>query len=223
MKSISKTFRTQGFHLTLGAVIILISAAGGAAKFITQEQAQAQYGTLVRQMQKDAAVLVSHATTGHAVTSHTGQSVPPKYCPAARASLGEESLLRNGLSEASLKIFVSFSMSDEALKSLAASLSKLKTGSLVMRGLYQNSFQKTAFKLKELGISVTLDPEAFERFHVTSVPQFVLFHDTRVHGAGAFDTLRGNVSLEFALSQFAGKGDLASVAKSLLMALREKP
>lgn len=186
----------------------------------------AQYGHMVRQMQAEAAAILSDAQSQLDVS---------KSCPAAQASLSQASLsqggqpqddtLQTGLlrsveTKGDLKVFVSFSMSDGALKSLAAALVKLKTGSLVMRGLDQNSFQKTALKLKNLGISVTIDPEAFEKFHVTSVPQIVLSEST---GTGVHDTLRGNVSLDFALSEFAEKGDTSAVAKPLLLALRKRP
>ncbi|KJW04509.1 type-F conjugative transfer system pilin assembly family protein [Orientia tsutsugamushi str. Sido] len=58
-------------------------------------------------------------------------------------------------------IFVSFSMSDEALKSYFAESQKAGA-QLIMRGLINNSFTQTKNKTMELGISFDIDPSLFE-------------------------------------------------------------
>uniref|UniRef100_UPI0007E494E9 TrbC family F-type conjugative pilus assembly protein n=1 Tax=Orientia tsutsugamushi TaxID=784 RepID=UPI0007E494E9 len=66
-------------------------------------------------------------------------------------------------------IFVSFSMSDEALKSYFAESQKAGA-QLVMRGLINNSFTQTKNKTMELGISFDIDPSLFEQYKVDVVP-----------------------------------------------------
>lgn len=93
-------------------------------------------------------------------------------------------------------VFVSFSMPEASLKSLMQEAPK-HHAVLVMRGLYQDSFIKTASKLQELGIAVDIHPELFETHQVTSVPTFVRLEDGQpIH------CLKGNVTLDFVMKTF---------------------
>lgn len=92
--------------------------------------------------------------------------------------------------------FVSFSMPTTSLKSLAQEAQQ-HNAVLVMRGLYQDSFVKTAMKLQELGIAVDIHPELFEAYHVTSVPTFVW-----IKNGHPPHRLKGNVTLEFVAKKF---------------------
>ena len=108
-------------------------------------------------------------------------------------------------------VFVSFSMPEASLKSLAqeaqgdASQGDASQGIsfqqppvvLVMRGLYQDSFVKTALKLQKLGIAVDIHPELFETHHVTSVPTFV-----KLENGQPIHSLKGNVTLDFVVKTF---------------------
>lgn len=94
-------------------------------------------------------------------------------------------------------VFVSFSMPEASLKSLFHEASKHKAV-LVMRGLYENSFVKTAAKLQQMGITVDIHPELFEKYHVERVPVFV-----RLDKGREIARLSGNVSLDFAVSKLA--------------------
>ncbi|WP_371218458.1 TrbC family F-type conjugative pilus assembly protein [Orientia tsutsugamushi] len=60
-------------------------------------------------------------------------------------------------------IFVSFSMSDEALKSYFVKSQKAGA-QLVMRGLINNSFSQTKNKTMELDISFDIDSSLFEKY-----------------------------------------------------------
>ena len=102
-----------------------------------------------------------------------------------------------------IMIFVSFSMPDASLKALAQDAKK-HNAVLVMRGLYQDSFVKTASRLQELGITVDVHPELFETHHVTSVPTFVKLKD----GQPTY-SLKGNVTLGFAMKVFEEEGQQA--------------
>jgi type-F conjugative transfer system pilin assembly protein TrbC len=130
-----------------------------------------------------------------------------------------------------LYVFVSFSMPEMSLKTLAQEaerVSTLRTSSpktstpesstqkynavLVMRGLYQDSFVKTAQKLQQLGIAVDINPELFETHNVTSVPTFVFLRNThpittqvseaQASTAQVAYSLKGNVTLAFAIKKF---------------------
>jgi conjugal transfer pilus assembly protein TrbC len=103
-------------------------------------------------------------------------------------------------------VFVSFSMPEASLKSLAQEAQGISTQRvsnqkhhvvLVMRGLYQNSFVKTASKLQKLGIAVDIHPELFETHHVTSVPTFV-----QLENGQPIHSLKGNVTLDFVVKMF---------------------
>jgi conjugal transfer pilus assembly protein TrbC len=107
-------------------------------------------------------------------------------------------------------VFVSFSMPEASLKNLAQEAQRVSTQRvsaqqhnvvLVMRGLYRDSFVKTARKIQELGIAVDIHPELFEAHHVTSVPTFVWLEDGK-----AIHSLKGNVTLDFAMEVFEKEG-----------------
>ena len=88
-------------------------------------------------------------------------------------------------------VAVSFSMPDGALKALHTQMEALG-GTLVMRGLYKNSFAETAKKLHALGIAIRIDPEAFTRLTITAAPTFV-WKNTH--------TLTGHISAKEALTR----------------------
>jgi type-F conjugative transfer system pilin assembly protein TrbC len=102
-------------------------------------------------------------------------------------------------------VFVSFSMPEASLKSLAQEITRDSEtpcrSILVMRGLYQDSFAKTAEKLKDLGIAVEINPELFDAHQITTVPTFVFVRDGK-----SLHRLRGNVTLTFASKTFVGQG-----------------
>ncbi|SPR07746.1 TrbC family F-type conjugative pilus assembly protein [Orientia tsutsugamushi] len=91
-------------------------------------------------------------------------------------------------------IFVSFSMSDEALKSYFADSQKAGA-QLVMRGLINNSFTQTKNKTMELGISFDIDPSLFEKYKVDVVLVIVIDDKKR----GLTKKLTGHISLAVAL------------------------
>lgn len=119
-------------------------------------------------------------------------------------------------------IFVSFSMPEDALRSLL--LEAAVTGSpVLLRGLSENSMQRTAARLGELvdienhgetntgkaTPSVAIDPTLFERFGVDKVPTFVLplkaIASCTPEGCPVPEHLKiaGDVSLDYALGVMA--------------------
>jgi type-F conjugative transfer system pilin assembly protein TrbC len=94
-----------------------------------------------------------------------------------------------------LYIFISFSMLKETLKFLAVE-AKRHNALLVIRGLIENSFLKTATFIKELGESVILDPLLFREYNVVLVPTFI-----EAHQAG-YRKISGNITLAYVLEKF---------------------
>ncbi len=118
--------------------------------------------------------------------SKAGQSV----------SLSQEPQAFSREEKSQLLVFVSFSLPEISLKKLAQTASK-HNAILVMRGLFENSFVKTARKLEELGVTVEINPELFETHQVTSVPTFISLNKRE-----PTSQLRGNVTLEFVAKKF---------------------
>lgn len=137
-----------------------------------------------------------------------------KTCHASKMKPSNEAQAKyQGDSE--LMVFVSLGMADETLKSLSQQ-AKALGGVLVIRGLVENSFQKTHQRLKSLGIPIDIDPTLFERFEVTRVPSIVLAGVKDGKLTGSFDRVRGNVSIRSALELFATEGDLFPTAQVIL-------
>ena len=127
-----------------------------------------------------------------------------------------------------LLVFVSFSMPMATLKALAQDVNRVG-GKLVLRGLVKGSlpagsFSETLIKLQELQEKLLIDPTLFEAYQVERIPTFVLREQPTESAEEniTYDVLRGNVSLGFALEQFAEKGDVKGPAKQLLQNLRDK-
>jgi conjugal transfer pilus assembly protein TrbC len=92
-------------------------------------------------------------------------------------------------------IFVSLSMPEASLKALYQEAEQ-QGAVLVLRGLKDNSFKRSAEALKILGIGVQIDPTLFEKYAIQSVPTFV-----RTRGS-EYDSISGNISLVYALQRF---------------------
>jgi len=118
------------------------------------------------------------------------------------------------LQEDNLRVFVSFSMPDTALLSFSKAIEKTG-GTLVFRGIPENSFQVFAKKILELkkqgmGAQVAVDPESFERLKIKDVPTISL-------NFGEYtDRISGHVSLRYALLRFSEKGETQEKARELL-------
>ncbi len=112
--------------------------------------------------------------------------------------------------------FVSFSMPKQSLRLLSEQLSKIG-GTLVLRGLVENSISKTVAKTIELfgdkevgGFSV--DPEAFKQHQVRAVPAVVIIPKKSCKKEpcqSEFDIVYGDVPLEESLERFSKSGSPA--------------
>lgn len=98
-------------------------------------------------------------------------------------------------SDSGIFVFVSFSMPKASLIELNK-LAQKYNATLVMRGIYKNSFSEMRKKILEInpdGLSINIDPKAFEKYNIKQVPTFVLVKENR-----EVSRLSGNVSLDYA-------------------------
>ena len=128
------------------------------------------------------------------------------------------------LREASLYIFVSFSLGEKALLNLAQDAKRFGA-TLVLRGFREGSYAKTVQALTQIilktGQGVLIDPELYTLFNITAVPTFILTKSFQLRPeiriqTPIHDKLQGHVSAHYALEVFAKKGDLKDEAQSLL-------
>ena len=141
--------------------------------------------------------------------------------------------------EGNLYIFVSFSLGEKALMNLAHE-AKRYGATLLLRGFKacprshvggqdgeseHNSYAKTIQALQKIilkiGQGVSVDPELFTFFSVSSVPTYILAKPFQLNSSEStppplHDRMQGHVSVRYILETFAKEGDLQSEAKALL-------
>lgn len=113
-----------------------------------------------------------------------------------------------------LMIFVSFSMPEPTLERLVDQAARSRAV-LVIRGFVNGSLKETVTRVKGLignrKVGFQIDPQAFDRFAVSSTPTFVLVRDGAVpsdcggnscFASDAFISVVGDVSLDYALEYF---------------------
>lgn len=121
---------------------------------------------------------------------------------AARAAL---------VMEPALFIFVSFSIPDATLQRLVDQAERTKA-TLVLRGPTQSSIKQTVIRVQQLigkrRVAFQIDPLAFERYGVATVPSFVLVKAGQKTGScneaacvqsGGYVAVSGDVSVDYAL------------------------
>lgn len=165
-------------------------AAQDHTAWALQQQEKSQ--TLMKQYEKDILDLKSKTPSPF---KRKGCSYQSNTSCADQQALKETIKAKQESSDPSLYIFVSFSMPKESLKALAVEAKKHKAV-LVIRGLIENSFLKTAMFLKNLGEGVVLDPLLFQEYNVVIVPTFI-----EAHTAG-YKKISGNITLAYALEKF---------------------
>lgn len=131
-------------------------------------------------------------------------------------------------------IFVSFSMPKQSLEAILRDAKKIHA-SVVIRGLIDDSFQKTYQRIAELvnssgGEGMELNPLWFKRFKIQSVPSVVVlptdspcFNDETCEPARDYDQMTGNITISAALKMIRNKESVASdVAEAALDRLQGK-
>jgi len=121
-------------------------------------------------------------------------------------------------SAAAIYVFVSLSMPKSALIALNQEAVHLGA-TLVLRGLKDNSYQKTALYLQEIiektGQGFIVHPELFKRYDIHQVPSVVLTTNS-ISDAPLFDVISGHIPIKTALLKIAEKGELTHEAKAWL-------
>lgn len=129
-----------------------------------------------------------------------------------------------------LLVFVSFSMPKESLRRLITQANRVGAA-VVLRGFKNNSFKETALGMKALGdqnANVMVNPKAFAKYKITTVPAIVLTRSSiveRLDDEGCalpddYVSVAGDASLSYALNVIAGQSaSFQGVAKSYLRQL----
>lgn len=121
-------------------------------------------------------------------------------------------------SPAAIYVFVSLSMPKPALIALNQEAVHLGA-TLVLRGLKDNSYQKTALYLQEViektGQGFIVHPELFKRYDIHQVPSVVLTTHL-IKDESVFDVVSGHIPIKTALLKIAEKGELMHEAKAWL-------
>lgn len=134
--------------------------------------------------------------------------------------------------KSSILIFVSFSMPDQSLQAYLRDAKKINA-SIVIRGLVDNSFQKTFRRIAQLvkasgGDGVELNPLWFKRFDIRAVPAVVVvpnesncFKNKICKGDKDYDVMTGNITLSAALREIRNRGhNTKNIADSALIKLQ---
>lgn len=130
----------------------------------------------------------------------------------------------------SIIIFVSFSMPDNSVEAILHDAKKVGANVLI-RGLLNDSFQKTFKKIAKLNVNsggngVELNPVLFKELNIKSVPAVVVMSDSSCltkHNcqlSSQLDIVTGNISLEAALKMVRDKGIAKKTAQAALTTLR---
>ncbi|MDP2369170.1 type-F conjugative transfer system pilin assembly protein TrbC [Rhodoferax sp.] len=227
-------------QLSLAATLVLALAAGaalGAPPTIpndaTLERAAAtetkRAKTAIDQAARQAPLLQQRMPD--IVNPMPTTKADPSAIAARYANVGKQS------APATLLIMVSYSMPPEAIARLASMASQVGA-TLVLRGMVDNSMEKTASVSAEFikrypNLQIQIDPTVFRRFEVTQVPTFVLTRSTGedksctkgCDPADSFVSVVGDVSLDYALEYITRNGGdtFAPIAEQQLQKLRSKP
>jgi type-F conjugative transfer system pilin assembly protein TrbC len=179
----------------LGLFLIFIEpmplyAAQDHTAWALQQQEQSQ--ALIKQYEKESSDLKKNTPSsfkGKGCSFKNNIGCPKQQESKQPIEIGQEN------SDSKIYIFVSFSMPKASLKALALEAKKHKAV-LVIRGLIDNSFLKTATFVKDLEERVILDPLLFKEYNIGVVPTF-----TEVRQAG-YQKISGNITLAYALYKF---------------------
>lgn len=193
------------------------------------QQASRTAAAMVRAEQQAQHIQQQH----QAVPDIAPSSSAPIPDPAA---IAQQLTTPQGSMAPALFVLVSFSMPPPSLERLAHQAA-LAGGSLVLRGVVDDSLAKTAemaraIAARHAGVQILIDPTLFRRFAVKQVPTFVL--SAMPDGLGscgkdcsvpAFASVTGDVTLDYALEHLARQRDarFSPTAERCLQKLRAMP
>ena len=126
-------------------------------------------------------------------------------------------------------MFASLGLSDLTLRQMFE-YAKLYNGTIVLRGIENNSFRQTSEHIQRLikekeEVAIIIDPTLFNRFGVVTVPGYILAKEEKcpagISCKPRYDKITGNITPRYALEKFAEKGDLFVEAQNLLKVKNE--
>lgn len=127
-------------------------------------------------------------------------------------------------------MFASLGLSDNLLKQMFE-YARLYKGTIVLRGIEDNSFIKTSDHIQRVAkegeaAAIIIDPTLFKEFQITKVPSYVLTKSQKcpvgVSCKKNYDRIIGNITPKYALEKFSEKGDLFNEARIILGRPHEK-
>lgn len=134
--------------------------------------------------------------------------------------------------DSGLLVFVSFSMPKQSLQAWARQAKKAG-GTLVLRGLVENSLRKTLLQIQDvLGAenlnTLNIDPLAFETFGIHTVPAVIVSDQIQTSALALsevprFDVIYGDVGLSYALKKIIEDGEQQTLAQFYHQALEKQP
>ena len=124
-------------------------------------------------------------------------------------------------------IFISFSMPEELIREYIKDAKKY-SGTLVLRGLVNNSIKQTVQKLRQIenitsnsenqksNLSIIIHPHLFKLYNVKQVPTIVLGEDNMgcilkyddCADSYKYDKISGSITIKYALEQIKDNGEL---------------
>lgn len=126
--------------------------------------------------------------------------------------------------EINFYMFASFGLSDNILRQMI-DYAKTYNGTIVLRGLENNSFKSTAEHIQKLvnedeEAAIIIDPILFTKFEIKQVPAYVIVKQeacaTQMSCSNSYDKISGNITPKFALEKFIEKGELSNKAAKIL-------
>lgn len=127
-------------------------------------------------------------------------SVSPIDAHPKRKSLHAKTANLGATSDERILVFVSFSMPEASIKHLLESLKEHPEVTLVLRGLINDSMEKTARYIANIKGVFEINPERFEEYNIQVVPTFVLLKKDVPYAK-----LQGNITLTHAKELFTSK------------------
>lgn len=134
----------------------------------------------------------------------------------------------------SVIIFVSFSMPEKSIQSYLYDAKKIHAD-VVIRGLINNSFKETFFKMASIvkqagGGGVELNPPLFKKFNITNVPAVVVLSDSssckaeKMCSEKDFDIVYGDIPILDAIKLIRDHGEVSNKkADELLLLMKGAP
>lgn len=226
--------QTQLLRLVIAATLVVLPATATAQiteaeinELVDQNRIpddDPEIAELVRQAEQAQKTAIEEAQNAVSESLSVEQALRDEYGIELRPEPGDP------MEDPSLYIFVSFSMPDPLIRDYLQDALRYG-GRVVVRGLVDGSMAKTQRKLGFLieedenrRIGASVDPRAFEAFDIEVVPAIALGEhavkrcDTEdcVVQAGAHDIIYGAVSVQYALEEFAARGDVRVKARQHL-------